>query len=222
MNWWKIIFFVLSALIAIGGLHLTKPERSGLAKILIFLIVIATIIGIILEIKDIQEHKLEQTKAEKAYAKIDEQHSVSMEKDKRIEELEKKQEKLKEDLEDVDSKTEALKILPKVTIESAIFKNLGIEGLDYKFSIALKYIIESEIPARAYNVKHVDCIIYDGLNKAGSFKIEDSYIFKYQRGERTRTLTGGSKIQIIDPKIQLVLYVDDEIIESNTFDLIIE
>jgi len=91
MNWWKIILFVLSTLIAIGGLYLTKPERQVLAKTLIFLIIITTIVGIILEIVDTQEHKQEQKKAETAYKKIDEQHSVIMEKDKRIVELEKKQ-----------------------------------------------------------------------------------------------------------------------------------
>ncbi len=110
MNWWKIVIFGLSALIAIGGLYLTKPERPGLAKILIFLIIITTIIGIILEIKDTQEHKLEQFKAEKAYAKIDEQHSVIMEKDEKIAALEEHQRKLKQEVEGVNKKAEPNKI----------------------------------------------------------------------------------------------------------------
>lgn len=94
MNWLKIILFVLSAAIAIGGLHLTKPERPSLAKILILLIIITTIIGIVLEIEDVREHRRQQSKAEEAYRKIDEQHSAIMEKDKKIAQLEQSQKEI--------------------------------------------------------------------------------------------------------------------------------
>lgn len=191
MNWCRIILIALSAFVAIGGLCLKSRNKPKILFLLIVVVLsIATILAIVLEIKD-----------------------------KRIPELEKKQEKLEKGLEDIQSKAESLKFLLRITIESGNFKNLGVDGLDYKFSIDLKYTIESEIPARTYNVKRVDCVIYDGSDKVVSSEIDGNYAFKYQRGERTRTLTGGSRIQIIDPKAQLVLYVDNEIIESDIFDL---
>ncbi len=57
MNWFKIIVFVLSAAIAIGGLYLTKPEKPKLAKALSFLIIVSVIAGIVLEVKDVRSKK---------------------------------------------------------------------------------------------------------------------------------------------------------------------
>lgn len=71
MNWLKIIVFVLSAMIAIGGLYLTKPEKPKLAKALFLLIIVSVTVGIVLEVKDVQSKKQQQKKAEAAYKQID-------------------------------------------------------------------------------------------------------------------------------------------------------
>jgi hypothetical protein len=60
MNWLKIIVFVLSAMIAIGGLYLTKPEKPKLAKALSFLIIVSVIAGIVFEVKDVKIKKQQQ------------------------------------------------------------------------------------------------------------------------------------------------------------------
>jgi len=97
INWLKIILFIFSAAIAIGTLCLAKHGRPKLAKALICTIVLSTIIGIILEHQDTQKYIKQQkeatdwrNKAEDAFKKIDEQHSVIMKKEERIVELEKK------------------------------------------------------------------------------------------------------------------------------------
>jgi len=53
----KIIVFILSAIIAIGGLYLTEPNRPKLAMFLSFLIIISVIVGIALESKDNRSKK---------------------------------------------------------------------------------------------------------------------------------------------------------------------
>ena len=60
MACFKIIIFVLSAVIAIGGLYLTKPDKPKLAKILSFIIIIVMFIGIVLEVKDAKSKKQQQ------------------------------------------------------------------------------------------------------------------------------------------------------------------
>ena len=71
MNWLKIIVFVLSAMIAIGGLYLTKPEKPKLAIALSLLIIVSVIVGIVLEVKDVQSKKQQQKKAEAAYKQLE-------------------------------------------------------------------------------------------------------------------------------------------------------
>ncbi len=60
MAWFKIITFVLSAIIAIGGLYLTEPNKPRLALFLSILIIISVIVGIVLEVKDVKSKKQQQ------------------------------------------------------------------------------------------------------------------------------------------------------------------
>lgn len=137
MNWWKIISFILSAIFAIGALYLTKPERAGLAKFLIFIIIISIIVGIVLEIRDVQEYKKQEAKTTKwrkkteaAYKKIDEQHSAIMEKDRKITNLEEQQKKLGQDLEEVDKKAKPNQI---------IFRSKKIERTESGLKVTLQF-----------------------------------------------------------------------------------
>ena len=47
-------------MIAIGGLYLSKPEKPKLAITLSFLIIVSVIVGIVLEVKDVQNKKQQQ------------------------------------------------------------------------------------------------------------------------------------------------------------------
>jgi len=60
MTCFKIIIFALSAVIAIGGLYLTKPNKPGWALFLSILIIIVMFIGIVLEVKDGKSKKQQQ------------------------------------------------------------------------------------------------------------------------------------------------------------------
>ena len=71
MTWIKTIAFVLPAIIAIGGLRLTKPDKPKLAVTLSVLIIIGVIVGIVLEVKDVQSKEQQQKKTEAAYKQIE-------------------------------------------------------------------------------------------------------------------------------------------------------
>jgi len=64
MTWLKIAAFMLPAIIAIGGLYLAKPDKPKLAVTLSVLIIIGVIVGIVLEVKDVQSKEQQQKKAE--------------------------------------------------------------------------------------------------------------------------------------------------------------
>ena len=64
MTWLKIAAFMLPAIIAIGGLYLAKPDKPKLAVTLSVLIIIGVIVGIVLEVKDVQSKEQQQKKAQ--------------------------------------------------------------------------------------------------------------------------------------------------------------
>ena len=111
MNWWKIGAFSLSAILAIGSLLLAKIERPLLTVFIVILIIISTGVAIRLEYLDTKEYNEQKKetvqwreKANKSLRKIDEQHSMIMEKDGKITTLEEQQEKLERNVEEVDKK----------------------------------------------------------------------------------------------------------------------
>jgi len=62
---------VLPAIIAIGGLYSTKPDKPKLVHTLSVLIIIGVIVGIVLELKDSHSKNQQQNKAEAAYKQIE-------------------------------------------------------------------------------------------------------------------------------------------------------
>jgi len=60
MAYFKIITFVLSAIVAIGGLYLTEPNKPRWALFLSILIIIGVIVGIVLEVTDVKNKKQQQ------------------------------------------------------------------------------------------------------------------------------------------------------------------
>lgn len=71
MTWLKIIAFVLTAIIAIGGLYSTKPDKPKLVRTLSILIIISVIVGIASELIDAHGKEQQQDKAEAAYKQIE-------------------------------------------------------------------------------------------------------------------------------------------------------
>lgn len=75
MTWMKIIAFVLPAIIAIGGLYSTKPDKPKLVHTISVLIIIGVIVQIVLELKDSHSKKQQQKKAEGAIENLKNQNN---------------------------------------------------------------------------------------------------------------------------------------------------
>ena len=122
MTWLKIIAFVLTAIIAIGGLYSTKPDKPKLVRTLSVLINLGVIVAITLELIDSHGKKQQQNKAEAAYKQIENLSNQNKEliagKDKVVaqnKELLGKIEKYQKDLREKEQKIEDLEKKAKIS-----------------------------------------------------------------------------------------------------------
>ena len=122
MTWFKIVAFVLPAIIAIGGLYSSKADKPKLVHTISILIIIGMIVGIALELKDSHSKKQEQNKAEAAYKQIENLNNQNKEliagKDQVVaqnKELLGKIEKYQKDLREKERKIEELEKKAKMS-----------------------------------------------------------------------------------------------------------